>query len=103
MKLDETHPNWHDKACHVIDDTNVLVEGADQAQVLLKTIHIEGLPESYQVKSEINKNAKEIAKQIIISSQLFDAQQEKLPIVKDPSRPAWNFARDYGILHSRRM
>ncbi|KAJ9576804.1 hypothetical protein L9F63_006578, partial [Diploptera punctata] len=38
----------------------------------------------------------------IFMSHLFDAMQEKLPIRKDPERPAWVFPRDYGITHKRR-
>lgn len=39
---------------------------------------------------------------IVSSTMLFDAVQEKLPIRKDPKRPAWKFPRDYGVPDSRR-
>lgn len=33
---------------------------------------------------------------------MYDATQQKLPVRKDPLRPAWNFPRDYGITDVRK-
>lgn len=38
----------------------------------------------------------------IMTSHVFDAQQEKLAKIKDPKRPAFNFPRVYGITDFRR-
>lgn len=39
----------------------------------------------------------------IMYSHIYDAQQVKLPVRKDPERPAWNFPRDYGINAKRKL
>lgn len=36
-------------------------------------------------------------------SNVYDAMQVVLPKRKDPERPAWNFARDYGIDAKRKL
>ena len=33
---------------------------------------------------------------------MFDAMQVKLPKIRDPQRPAWNFPQIYGIVDKRR-
>lgn len=100
--LDHTHPDWHDRALMSYKDHNVLLEGLNQAKIVTNSIEIEtNLPEKIKI-SELPKDVDKISKYIIFNSHLFDAEQKKLPIIKDPSRPAWNFPRTYGITQDRR-
>ncbi|XP_076258499.1 mitochondrial ribosomal protein L37 [Rhynchophorus ferrugineus] len=100
-KLDHTHPNWHDRKLLTYKDNNVLLEGLTQAKILTNTVQItDGLPEKIEpatFSSEFNRRIKKI----ILGSFALDAQQVKLPKVKDPERPAWNFPRTYGITQNR--
>lgn len=104
-KTDQTHPLWNDDPCYVYGDHNVLVHGFDQAKVFTNTIEPEhGLPPYFKELYEAYRlpDQDEHVQRIITSSLLFDAVQEKLPIRKDPKRPAWKFPRDYGIPDVRR-
>lgn len=102
IPFDERHPNWHDKAIFTYKDENVLLQGLQQAQILTNSIRIqEGLPEKY-VGSSLSKEMNSQVKNIILNAHLFDAEQEKLPKLKDPTRPAWNFPREYGITQNRK-
>lgn len=103
--LDNKHPLWHDEPCLVYGDHNVLARGLEQGKVFTNSIEPEpGLPQYFKELYEAYKlpNQDEHVQRIITASLLFDAVQEKLPIVKDPKRPAWKFPRDYGIPDSRR-
>ncbi|KAH0539876.1 39S ribosomal protein L37, mitochondrial [Cotesia glomerata] len=101
---DENHPDWKERPCFKLNTNDLLVMGTDQAQVLTKTLLVkEGLPD--QIEGLIKDNSKEvdnIVKRIIQTSNIFDAHQEKLPVKKDPARPAWNFPRDYGLTDIRK-
>ncbi|XP_023013475.2 mitochondrial ribosomal protein L37 [Leptinotarsa decemlineata] len=100
--LDETHPNWHDEILLSYKDDNVLLEGLSQAKIITNTVEVrQGLPERIQ-SNELSEDINEAAKTIIMNSHLLDAEQKKLPKVKDPERPAWNFPRTYGITQGRR-
>ncbi|XP_018563370.1 39S ribosomal protein L37, mitochondrial [Anoplophora glabripennis] len=99
--FDKTHPDWHDRPVLSYKDNNVLLEGLTQAKVLTKSVEVkEGLPENI-VLEDIPKDIKKHVKNIILSSCVFDAEQKKLPKIKDPERPAWNFPRFYGITQNR--
>lgn len=41
-------------------------------------------------------------KKAILSGNIFDCEQEKLPKIKDSKRPAFNFPRILGITDKRR-
>ncbi|XP_030759393.1 39S ribosomal protein L37, mitochondrial [Sitophilus oryzae] len=98
---DKTHPNWHDQPLLTFKDNNVLLEGLPQAKMLTNSVEIkEGLPETVQLP-EITKELNRRIKKVILGSKIFDAEQVKLPKVKDPERPAWNFPRSYGISQNR--
>lgn len=102
IKLEETHANWHDRICHTYKDENVLLEGLTQAKFITKTIEPEaGLPSKFQLQ-KVGRVVNEKVQKIILTSHLFDAEQQKLPKIKDPERPAWNFPRTYGITERRR-
>nr|CAH7728461.1 unnamed protein product [Callosobruchus chinensis] len=99
--LDYTHPDWHDQALLTYKDNNVLVEGLPQAQILTKSVVVqEGLPSCKEV--EVPENVGQLIKTIILNSHILDGEQKKLPIFKDPQRPAWNFPRAYGVTQNRR-
>ncbi|GJQ76180.1 mRpL37 [Trypoxylus dichotomus] len=101
-KRDKTHPDWHDRVCHILRDENVLLEGLTQAKIITNTVEVqEGLPETINVNQSIRGINRRV-KEIILSSHLFDAEQKKLPKIKDPLRPAFNFPRVYGITQERR-
>lgn len=101
IAYDETHPDWHDRPVLSYKDNNILLEGLNQAKILTKSIELkEGLPERIVLK-DISKKIDNRVKNIILSSCLFDAEQQKLPKLKDPERPAWNFPRVYGITQNR--
>lgn len=84
---------------------NVLLEGLTQALCLTKSIRVDGLPKPLQdlitttlLPSSIDRNVQ----QIILASNLLDAEQVKLSRIKNPERPAYNYPRPYGISHQRR-
>lgn len=102
---DAFNPNWHAKPCHVYGDSNVLLEGIPQAQILIKTIEINGFPKNIEEaisKLQLNSNVDKNVQNSILASHVFDAEQVKLPKIKIPERPAFNLPREYGISHHRR-
>ncbi|XP_044263303.1 39S ribosomal protein L37, mitochondrial [Tribolium madens] len=100
IAFDNTHPNWHDRILLTYKDNNVLLDGLKQAKILTNTVELkEDLPKSTELK--IKKEIDNKVKEIILSSHVFDAEQQKLPKLKDPERPAWNFPRVYGITQPR--
>lgn len=103
--IDETHPLWNSRVCHIFGDTNVLITGMPQAQVLTKTVCVDGLPEKLQSaidNIEFSRETDRNLKSAVVNAHLIDAEQQKLEKLKDPSRPAWNFPRVYGITRQRR-
>lgn len=105
VKFDSSHPLYQQDPLPCIDDTNVLLEGVEQAKVLLNTVHIEGLPK--EIEDSVGSRAIPFqdtrVKRVVMSSQIFDAMQVLLPKRKDPERPEWNFPRDYGIDSQRKF
>lgn len=98
---DETHPKWKARTCLTYKDDNVLLEGLEQAKLLTNTVEVQkGLPEKLQIK-EVDNTFHELVKEAIMASHVFDAEQKKLPKIKDPLRPAFNFPRVYGITEQR--
>lgn len=101
IQYDETHPLWKSRTCLTYKDDNVLLEGLNQAKVLTNTVQVqENLPEKLAFK-EVDKNFDSLVKHAIFSSNVFDAEQKKLPKIKDPLRPSFNFPRVYGITEQR--
>lgn len=83
----------------------MLLEGVQQAQVLTKTLCVDRLPTKIEelVENSIIPEASEASiRNAILTANVFDAEQKKLAIRKDPNRPAFVFARDYGITDARR-
>lgn len=86
-------------------DTNVLVEGVRQAQVLTKTLEINAFPNSIAdsvANTALSSIVERHIHKLIMSSHVLDAEQVKLPKIKLQDRPAFNLPREYGISHSRR-
>lgn len=80
----------------------MLLEGIDQAKIITKTVELQsGLPEKIENAPKPSKDTHNRALRVIMSSHLFDTQQEKLPKIKDPERPAYNFPRVLGITNER--
>ncbi|KAM3956560.1 mitochondrial ribosomal protein L37 [Aphomia sociella] len=105
LPLDENHPNYKERPCYTLKNTNVLLEGIAQAQVLTKTIIAENkLPQRIEELAEIvpPKTVHDNVKKAILSANVFDCEQTKLPKIKDPVRPAYNFPRILGISDTRR-
>lgn len=103
--MDESHRLWKARKCYTYGDTNVLLEGLQQAQVITKTIAINGLPQNIEQllnSTKIPTNTETFVKNSILSSHVFDAQQEKTAKLKDPNRPAYVLPRVYGITDFRR-
>ena len=49
VRLDETHPDWNEKPCLKFGDNNVLLDGAEQAQLLMKSHRVHNaLPEKVE-------------------------------------------------------
>lgn len=103
--LDENHPDYKDRPCLTLRNTSVLLEGISQAQVLTKTIIAEDkLPHRIEELAELSapKAIHEGVKKAILSANVFDCEQKKLPKIKDKDRPAFNFPRILGITDRRR-
>lgn len=104
--FDHRHPLWNDEKCHVFGDTNVLVEGLKQAQLLTKSIVVDGLPSQVQKVIDSVKIPKQVdafMQDVVRNSFMFDAEQIRLPVRKVPDRPAFVLPRDYGISDFRRQ
>jgi len=107
-KMDSTHPSWHDDPCLVYGDHSVLVDGLEQAKVFTNSVEPPDggptLPQRHRELYEAYRlpDQDEHVRRAVLASVLFDAVQVKLPVRKDPARPAWKFPRDYGIPNARR-
>ncbi|XP_050354296.1 39S ribosomal protein L37, mitochondrial [Nymphalis io] len=105
LPLDENHPDYKERPCFTLKNTNVLLEGISQAQALTKTIIAEDiLPQKIEELAEISapKAIHRGVKQAILNANVFDCEQKKLPKRKDPLRPAYNFPRTLGISDRRK-
>lgn len=105
VKLDESNQLWKERKCHTYGDANVLLEGLQQAQVITKTVSINGLPPNVNqllASTKIPSTTETFVQNAILSSHIFDAQQEKTAKIKDPNRPAFVLPRVYGITDFRK-
>lgn len=96
---------WNDRICYTFGDTNLLVEGMQQAQLVTKSMVVDGLPASVQQvidNVKIPSQSDVFMQDIVRTSFLFQADQEKLPKRRNPDKPMYNFKRDYGITNLRR-
>lgn len=105
LPRDENHPLWNSRPCYIYDDSNVLINGLEQAQVLAKAQVFDALPKRIQDIAnniEISPETDKCIKNATLAAHLFDSEQGKLPKRKDPLQPAWNFTREYGITDQRK-
>ncbi|XP_063627943.1 large ribosomal subunit protein mL37 [Cydia splendana] len=105
LPLDVNHPDYKERPCYTLKSNSVLLEGVSQAQVLTKTIIAEDiLPSKIEELATVPapKALHECVKKAILSANVFDCEQEKLPKIKDPERPAFTFPRILGITDRRR-
>lgn len=105
LKLDETHPDYKERALYVYGDSNVVVEGITQTQVLLKTVVFDELPEKLEDKFKNLKLPADIERsmqQSVLVSHLLDAEQQKTAKIVNPLRPMRPFPRNYGITEARK-
>ncbi|CAD7091271.1 unnamed protein product [Hermetia illucens] len=94
-----------EKAAYVLRDENVLLEGTAQAQVLLKTIQVDGFPKNVEEKLEqakISPSTNRNVQNAILASHLFDCEQKKTAIMKVPEKPMFVLPRNYGITDDRK-
>lgn len=101
------HPDYHEERVLTYKDHNVLLEGLEQAKLLTNTIEPSSekvLPSQLTnlIGAVSHPNQDKLVKRCINASLVYEAEQVKLPIRKDPERPAWIFARDYGISDKRK-
>ncbi|XP_023216327.1 39S ribosomal protein L37, mitochondrial-like [Centruroides sculpturatus] len=99
------NPNWHDQYVFWFDRNSILIEGDKQGKVLTKTIGYEGFPSSLKnnVDDLSDLEIEDIVRHCVLESTLWDGVQEKLPKRVDPERPTWNFRREFGISHNRKI
>ncbi|XP_045502585.1 39S ribosomal protein L37, mitochondrial [Colias croceus] len=105
LPLDQNHPDYKEKPCYTLKNTTVLLEGVAQAQVLTKTVIAQNkLPPRIEELATLPapKAVHEGVKKAILSANVFDCEQKKLPKIKDSERPAYNFPRILGISDRRR-
>nr|CAD7405761.1 unnamed protein product [Timema poppensis] len=96
LPWDECHPLYHKQECHMFGNHSVLLKGLDQAKVLTNTVELEqGLPAALP---RVTASARH---HHLVNNLALDAEQKKLPKLKDPERPAFNFPRVYGITDIR--
>ncbi|KAI5746187.1 hypothetical protein M8J77_000919 [Diaphorina citri] len=106
LRKDANHPDFKPVPCFSFGDSNVLLEGLDQAKLLTNTVEVnDDLPEKIlKLKEEnpVSDAVHKIVQKNLYSALVYDGAQEKLPIRKDPERPAYRFPRDYGITDFRK-
>ncbi|XP_019541947.3 large ribosomal subunit protein mL37 [Aedes albopictus] len=105
VQLDENHPLYKREQCYLYRDRNVLLEGVRQAQVLLNTVVYDELPlrvEERLDKMKIPTPLDRSMQQSVLAALVFDTEQVKTALVKDPERPAFKFPRVYGISNEKR-
>lgn len=92
---------------YLFSDSNVLVYGTKQAQVLTKSIMLNELPENIERKLETIKLPTEIERsmhQSVLVSHLLDAEQKKSPIRVSlrPDKPKHIIRKEYSITDNRK-
>jgi large subunit ribosomal protein L37 len=103
--LKEKHKYFKEKSIYFFGDSNVPIQGVSQAQVLLKTLVYNELPERYEQMFSTIKIPSDIERsmqQSVIVSHLLDAEQLKTAKIVNPLRPMRPFPRNYGITEQRK-
>ena len=102
---DAKQPVCKEKSCLTYKDHDVLQGGISQACLLTNTLKVDDeLPEKIRnMATDIPEHVDDLLKRMVYTASMYDAQQVKLPKLKDPNRPSWVFPRVYGILSTRKM
>lgn len=86
-------------------DSNVLIQGIAQAQVLLKTVvfdefseKVEEMIQNLNIPSDVERSMQ----QATLVSHLLDAEQKKTAKIVNPLRPMRPYPRNYGITEARK-
>ncbi|XP_039968788.1 39S ribosomal protein L37, mitochondrial [Bactrocera neohumeralis] len=98
--------NWNTKPSYLFGDNNILLKGIQQAVVLTNTIEEQSLPGCIQDSLErvqITGLCERSIKEAIMASNIFSADQEKLPKTRDNVRVGYNLRREYGIPNERKI
>ncbi|XP_078039659.1 mitochondrial ribosomal protein L37 [Augochlora pura] len=103
--ISNVDPDWKERSCLTYKDHNVLQEGVPQACLITKTLILDDeLPTRIQdLITDIPEDIDNLAKRSVLTSTIFDAEQKKLPKLKDSERPRWVFPRLYGITNNRKV
>lgn len=105
LPLDETNPEYKERELYLYGDSNVLVQGVTQTQVLLKTVVIDGLPNKVEEMFQNLKLPADVERsmqQSVLVSHLLDAEQQKTVKIVNPLRPMRPYPRNYGITEARK-
>jgi len=105
LPLDNKHPEFKETPLYIYKDSNVLVQGIPQAQVLLKTLAFDKLPDSIMEMFANQKLPTDIERsmhQSVLVSHLLDAEQKKTAKIVNPLRPMRPYPRNYGITEQRK-
>lgn len=105
LPLDNKHPEFKETPLYVYNDSNVLVQGIPQAQVLLKTLAFDKLPDTIMETFTNQKLPADIERsmhQSVLVSHLLDAEQKKTVKIVNPLRPMRPYPRNYGITEQRK-
>lgn len=105
LPRDSSHPEYKERPCYMAHRDQSLLEGLSQAQIITKSIHLsETLPDKVERLAEVKipESIHACVKKVIMSANVFDCEQNKLPKIKDKDRPAYNFKRILGITEKRK-
>jgi len=105
LPLDERHPEYKEIPLYLYNDSNVLVQGIPQAQVLLKTLVFDKLPDTIMETFTNQKLPTDIERsmhQSVLVSHLLDAEQQKTAKIVNPLRPMRPYPRNWGITEQRK-
>lgn len=102
---DEKHPDYQAEECYVFGDSNVLVEGVAQTQILLNTLVFKNLPDKMEesfVNIKVPSDVERSMQQSVLVSHLLDGEQQKTEKIVNPLRPMRPYPRNYGITEARK-
>lgn len=105
LPLNEDHPEYQQEGVYLFGDSNVLVQGTIQAQVLLKTAVFAEFPEKVEEAFQNLKLPNDVERsmqQSVLVSHLLDAEQQKTIKIVNPLRPMRPYPRNYGITEARK-
>ncbi|XP_014098804.2 large ribosomal subunit protein mL37 [Bactrocera oleae] len=98
--------NWNTKPVYLFGDNNILLKGIQQAVLLTNSIEVPSLPQHIQEsidRIQMTGLSERNMIEAIMASNLFSADQIKLPKTKNPLRIGYNLRREYGIRKERKI